>query len=157
MFFLLFQICSVPERVPYSASKASAIFKCFLLLSFACCVSAIIVFINNVQPSSSCGPFRKVDCHEEQGVLTVCYVYNYISSLMNSNNVSKVCKSIIRTNCLEKAMTIDMMEVMIFKTSNRSTSSNHFEATAQYFAILMKNVKTLKVCLEEFWCCCRFN
>eukprot|EP00095_Tigriopus_kingsejongensis_P004414 maker-scaffold654_size118352-snap-gene-0.10 protein:Tk04414 transcript:maker-scaffold654_size118352-snap-gene-0.10-mRNA-1 annotation:"hypothetical protein BRAFLDRAFT_199751" len=75
-------ICK-PSSVPYSAARASSLFKGFLLFAFALVTIAIGITIGNVQPSLACGPFRDVQCANPDGI---CRVYDYIIFLIEDNN-----------------------------------------------------------------------
>ena len=63
--------------IPYSAANASAFFKRFLLVAFLISVAVVWFVIYNVQPSSSCGPFRDV----AQGV------YEYIIQIIQDTKL----------------------------------------------------------------------
>lgn len=72
---MVLQICSSPKKVPYAASRAAAIFNCLLLASFSLCAVFVVYSVAMIQPSSSCGPFRNVDCENQ-------YVYVYVQRLV---------------------------------------------------------------------------
>ena len=59
-FVLYYSKLCKPSVIPYSAANASAFFKRFLLVAFLISVAVVWYVIYNVQPSSSCGPFRDV-------------------------------------------------------------------------------------------------
>ena len=63
--FITLKVCSIPEKVPYTASRASAIFNCLLLVSFGCCAGIVVYYVSVIGPSPSCGPFRNVGCQNE--------------------------------------------------------------------------------------------
>uniref|UniRef100_A0A0K2UBL3 TMC domain-containing protein n=1 Tax=Lepeophtheirus salmonis TaxID=72036 RepID=A0A0K2UBL3_LEPSM len=63
----------------FSESKASPLFKYFLLISFICCSIVIGTTINTTEPSVACGPFRDIDCSGIYSNNTIfCITYDYI-------------------------------------------------------------------------------
>ena len=72
--FITPKVCSIPEKVPYTASRASAIFNCLLLVSFVFSAGIVVYYVSEIGPSPSCGPFRNVGCKNEPTYIYFRYV-----------------------------------------------------------------------------------
>jgi len=80
--FYISKICSIPDKVPYTASRAAAIFNCLLLMSFTICSGFVVYSVAEIGPSSSCGPFRNVHCKNGK-------VYVYVQDFFQGKQLTK--------------------------------------------------------------------